>query len=213
MEEEAPFGARRGFLVGVFCSVGRSVSGRLRLVVGGGEVSSEVGEEGIMAFAEAKRVLYVLLREDMTGEGGKAEVWLGGRRERGRSRATTATARGVYCTRSIASRWLCLPLDASVTCIQTRLWQLPAPSPLGRSPYCRLPIMDFCVVVSAYSYPLGLVSPRQIPPESLASYPSSASAEQQDDLTTISSATPRGRSVCKTVGIHSRRNHALTIHR
>ena len=71
MEEEAPFGARRGFLVGVFCSVGRSVSGRLRLVVGGGEVSSEVGEEGIMAFAEAERVLYVLLREDMAGGEGE----------------------------------------------------------------------------------------------------------------------------------------------
>ena len=139
----------------------------------------------------------------------------GRRRERGGSRATTATAHGVYCTRSIASRWLCLPLDASVTCIQTRLWQLPAPtgSPLDRSPYRCLPIMDFCVVASAYSYPLGRISPHQIPLESLTGYPSSASAEQQDDLATISSATPRGRSVCKTVGIHSRRNHSLTIHR
>ena len=65
LEADAPLSERRSFLVGVFCSVGRSASGRLRFVVGGGEVSSEVGEEGIIDFVE--RVLYVLLSEDMAG--------------------------------------------------------------------------------------------------------------------------------------------------
>ena len=53
--------ARRGFLDGVFCSVGRSVNGRFRLA-GGGEVSSEVGEEGRNVLTLEERVLYVLRR-------------------------------------------------------------------------------------------------------------------------------------------------------
>ena len=51
-------GSRRALLRGVFCSVGRSAKGCLRLS-GGGEVSSEVGEEGSRGLV-AKRVLYVL---------------------------------------------------------------------------------------------------------------------------------------------------------
>lgn len=52
-------GARRAFLEGVFCSVGRSEKGHLRLS-GGGEVSSEVGEEGRMGLLD-ERVVYVRL--------------------------------------------------------------------------------------------------------------------------------------------------------
>lgn len=56
-EVDAP-GARRGFLDGVLVPVRRSASGRFRLS-GGGEVSSEGGDEGGAGFAV--RVLYVRL--------------------------------------------------------------------------------------------------------------------------------------------------------
>ena len=55
---------RRGFLVGVFASGGRSVNGRFRLREDeGGEVSSEGGEDGSAGLVDA-RVLYVRLRVD-----------------------------------------------------------------------------------------------------------------------------------------------------
>ena len=58
------FAVRRGFFVGVFCSAGRSVSGRLRLDgAEGDELSSDIGEEGIEDLRE--RVLYVWRSEVM----------------------------------------------------------------------------------------------------------------------------------------------------
>ncbi len=57
LDAAAP-GARRGFLDGVLVPVSRSARGRFRLS-GGGEVSSEGGEEGGAGFAA--RVLYVRL--------------------------------------------------------------------------------------------------------------------------------------------------------
>ena len=56
---ESPLRVRRGFLEGVFCSVGRSAKGRFRLF-GGGEVKSEVGEDGRRGLVFEERVLYVL---------------------------------------------------------------------------------------------------------------------------------------------------------